>query len=139
MPICAIINERIFCVHGGLSPHLTDLNQIRSLERPTDVSDTGLLCDLLWSDPATGSGWAESHRGFSMTFGEDVVEKFLRDFGLEFICRSHEYAEEGYHLFANGTLATVFSIQDYRDLENDGAVMVVSDRGERSFSLLSKK
>ena len=47
----AVIDEKIFCVHGGLSPELTRLEQIRRLARPTDVPDTGLLCDFLWSDP----------------------------------------------------------------------------------------
>lgn len=51
MPIAAIIDEKIFCCHGGLSPDLQDMEQIRRIVRPTDVPDTGLLCDLLWSDP----------------------------------------------------------------------------------------
>lgn len=51
LPIAAIIDEKIFCMHGGLSPDLTDFDQIRRVMRPTDIPDTGLLCDLLWSDP----------------------------------------------------------------------------------------
>lgn len=51
MPIAAIIDEKIFCCHGGLSPDLSGMEQIRRIMRPTDVPDTGLLCDLLWSDP----------------------------------------------------------------------------------------
>ena len=51
LPIAAIIDEKIFCMHGGLSPDLKTMEQIRRVVRPTDVPDTGLLCDLLWSDP----------------------------------------------------------------------------------------
>lgn len=51
LPIAAIIDEKIFCCHGGLSPDLQGMDQIRRINRPTDVPDTGLLCDLLWSDP----------------------------------------------------------------------------------------
>lgn len=51
LPIAAIIDEKIFCCHGGLSPDLQGMEQIRRIMRPTDVPDTGLLCDLLWSDP----------------------------------------------------------------------------------------
>lgn len=51
LPIAAIIDEKIFCCHGGLSPDLQNMDQIRRIMRPTDVPDTGLLCDLLWSDP----------------------------------------------------------------------------------------
>jgi serine/threonine-protein phosphatase PP1 catalytic subunit len=51
LPIAAIIDDKIFCMHGGLSPELNDFDQIRRVMRPTDIPDTGLLCDLLWSDP----------------------------------------------------------------------------------------
>ncbi|RYG50605.1 hypothetical protein EON66_11655 [archaeon] len=51
LPIAAIIDEKIFCMHGGLSPELATMEQIKRIMRPTDVPDTGLLCDLLWSDP----------------------------------------------------------------------------------------
>lgn len=51
LPVAAIIDEKIFCCHGGLSPDLQSMEQIRRLMRPTDVPDQGLLCDLLWSDP----------------------------------------------------------------------------------------
>ena len=51
LPVAAIVDEKIFCCHGGLSPDLQSMEQIRRIMRPTDVPDTGLLCDLLWSDP----------------------------------------------------------------------------------------
>ncbi|KAJ9565240.1 hypothetical protein OSB04_001206 [Centaurea solstitialis] len=51
LPVAALIDDKILCMHGGLSPDLTNLDQIRNLTRPTDVPDAGLLCDLLWSDP----------------------------------------------------------------------------------------
>ncbi|KAI5346479.1 hypothetical protein L3X38_014358 [Prunus dulcis] len=51
LPVAALVHDKIFCVHGGLSPHLENLYQIRNLPRPTDVPDSGLLCDLLWSAP----------------------------------------------------------------------------------------
>jgi len=51
LPVAALIDDRILCMHGGLSPELTSLEQIKVIQRPTDVPDQGLLCDLLWSDP----------------------------------------------------------------------------------------
>ena len=51
LPIAAIIDDSIYCVHGGLSPDLTFINQIKNILRPTDIPDYGLLCDILWSDP----------------------------------------------------------------------------------------
>ena len=49
--LAALIEGTIFCMHGGLSPDLVDLDQLREVERPLDVPDHGLVCDLLWSDP----------------------------------------------------------------------------------------
>ncbi|KAI1719647.1 calcineurin-like phosphoesterase domain-containing protein [Ditylenchus destructor] len=72
LPIAAIIDEKIFCCHGGLSPDLQNMEQIRRIMRPTDVPDTGLLCDLLWSDPDKDvRGWGENDRGVSFTFGPE--------------------------------------------------------------------
>ena len=63
LPIAAIIDEKIFCMHGGLSPDLKTMEQIRRIVRPTDIPDTGLLCDLLWSDPDKEiRGWGDNDR-----------------------------------------------------------------------------
>lgn len=51
LPVAAMIEDRILCMHGGLSPDLQSIDQIKKIEKPTDVPDNGLLCDLLWSDP----------------------------------------------------------------------------------------
>eukprot|EP00438_Fugacium_kawagutii_P013309 Skav206489 [mRNA] locus=scaffold1128:101288:119119:+ [translate_table: standard] len=79
MSVCAIIDEKIICMHGGLSPEITTPDQIKRLGRPTDVPDTGLICDLLWADPDKDiAGWAENDRGVSFIFGPDVVSTFLQ-------------------------------------------------------------
>lgn len=73
------MDEKIFCCHGGLSPDLTTMEQIRRIMRPTDVPDQGLLCDLLWSDPDKDTmGWGENDRGVSFTFGAEVCFKMHR-------------------------------------------------------------
>merc|ERR1712066_1140151 len=78
LPVAAIVDEKIFCCHGGLSPDLQSMEQIRRIMRPTDVPDQGLLCDLLRSDPDKDTmGWGENDRGVSFTFGAEVVSKFL--------------------------------------------------------------
>lgn len=91
LPVAAIVDEKIFCCHGGLSPDLHSMEQIRRIMRPTDVPDQGLLCDLLWSDPDKDvMGWGENDRGVSYTFGADVVGKFLHKHDLDLICRAHQ-------------------------------------------------
>lgn len=88
LPPAALIAEKIFCVHGGLSPELKDFQQLRDIVRPMEVPDEGLVCDLLWSDPVrTLVGWAQNERGVSYTFGEDVVSKFIEEHDLDLICR----------------------------------------------------
>ena len=91
MPVCALIEGRILCMHGGLSPSLkTQLNEINSISRPQDVADRGLLCDLLWSDPdAEVEEWGENERGVSHTFGEKIVKEFVEKHDLDLICRAH--------------------------------------------------
>ena len=79
-------------MHGGLSPELSSIDLIRSIQRPCDVPDKGLLCDLLWSDPEREllSGWGINDRGVSYTFAEDVVHDFLQQHDLDLVCRAHQ-------------------------------------------------
>ena len=78
LPLAAVISNRIFCVHGGLSKGLTNLDTIKNMKRPIDIPDSGPLADLLWADPSNEhDGFEESERGTSYTYGVDVVEEFL--------------------------------------------------------------
>ena len=97
LPVAAIVDEKIFCCHGGLSPDLQSMEQIRRIMRPTDVPDQGLLCDLLWSDPDKDTmGWGENDRGVSFTFGAEVVAKFLHKHDFDLICRAHQVGTGSY-------------------------------------------
>jgi len=138
LPIAAIIDEKIFCMHGGLSPDLKTMEQIKRVVRPTDVPDTGLLCDLLWSDPDKDiQGWGENDRGVSFTFGSDVVTNFLKRHDLDLICRAHQVVEDGYEFFAKRQLVTLFSAPNYcGEFDNAGAMMSVDDTLMCSFQIL---
>mmetsp|Transcript_117668 Transcript_117668/g.366580 ORF Transcript_117668/g.366580 Transcript_117668/m.366580 type:complete len:304 (-) Transcript_117668:85-996(-) len=138
MPVCALIDEKIICMHGGLSPELSSFDQIRKLVRPTDVPDTGLICDLLWADPDKDMmGWAENDRGVSFIFGPDVVSSFLSKHDLDVVCRAHQVVEDGYEFFAKRQLITLFSAPNYcGEFDNAGAMMSIDDTLMCSFKVL---
>ncbi|CAL5208398.1 unnamed protein product [Lathyrus oleraceus] len=138
LPVAALIDEKILCMHGGLSPDLHNLDQIRNLQRPTDVPDTGLLCDLLWSDPSKEvQGWGMNDRGVSYTFGSDKVSEFLQKHDLDLVCRAHQVVEDGYEFFANRQLVTIFSAPNYcGEFDNAGAMMSVDETLMCSFQIL---
>jgi len=138
LPTGAVVDEKIFCMHGGLSPEINSMDQIKRIVRPTDVPDTGLLCDLLWSDPEKDiSGWAENDRGVSFIFGADVVHSFLRKQDMDLICRAHQVVEDGYEFFAKRQLITLFSAPNYcGEFDNAGAMMTVDETLMCSFKVL---
>ena len=97
LPYAAIIGSRIFCVHGGLSPMLANMEEINEIKRPTEIEKNSLICDILWSDPKKQEGWSKNKkRNISYCFGSDVVSQFLKKFDFDLICRSHEVVEDGY-------------------------------------------
>ncbi|KND94722.1 Serine/threonine-protein phosphatase PP1, partial [Tolypocladium ophioglossoides CBS 100239] len=138
LPIAAIIDEKIFTMHGGLSPDLNSMEQIRRVMRPTDIPDCGLLCDLLWSDPDKDiTGWSENDRGVSFTFGPDVVSRFLQKHDMDLICRAHQVVEDGYEFFSKRQLVTLFSAPNYcGEFDNAGAMMSVDESLLCSFQIL---
>jgi len=125
-------------MHGGLSPELSNMEQIRRIMRPTDVPDTGLLCDLLWSDPEKDiQGWEENDRGVSFIFSSDIVSVFLKKHDLDLVCRAHQVVEDGYEFFAKRQLVTLFSAPNYcGEFDNSGAMMSVDDTLMCSFQIL---
>jgi serine/threonine-protein phosphatase PP1 catalytic subunit len=138
LPVAALIDEKIICMHGGLSPELTTLEQINKIYRPTDVPDSGLLCDLLWSDPDKEvPAWEDNERGVSYVFGPEIVTLFLKKHDLDLICRAHQVVEDGYEFFSKRQLVTVFSAPNYcGEFDNSGAMMTVDESLMCSFQIL---
>lgn len=131
---------QIFCVHGGLSPSIQTLDQIRTIDRKQEVPHDGPMCDLLWSDPEGNSdfwntsdmffiiiintwlyplcdsdttGWGVSPRGAGYLFGSDVVAQFNAANDIDMICRAHQLVMEGYKWHFNETVLTVWSAPNY--------------------------
>ncbi|OMH85728.1 Serine/threonine-protein phosphatase PP-Z2 [Zancudomyces culisetae] len=138
LPVAAVVNDRIFCVHGGLSPSLKNVEQLRELSRPTEVPNEGVLNDLLWSDPSESAlDWDANERGVSYCFSAAVVTKFLLDFGYDLVVRAHMVVEDGYEFFADRQLVTIFSAPNYcGEFDNSAAMMVVDENLLCSFQVL---
>ena len=138
LPVAAILDDKIICMHGGLGPDLDKIDRIRNIIRPTDVPERGLLCDLLWSDPDDSSnGFGSNERGVSVVFNSKIVQSFLKNNDLDLICRAHQVVEEGYEFFADRKLVTVFSAPNYcGEFDNAGAMMSVDDNLNCSFQIL---
>merc|ERR1712204_103604 len=83
------------------------------------------------------SGWGENDRGVSFTFGPDVVQRFLRQHGLDLVCRAHQVVEDGYEFFARRQLVTLFSAPNYcGEFDNAGSMMSVDETLMCSFQSL---
>jgi serine/threonine-protein phosphatase PP1 catalytic subunit len=140
LPMAAIISDRIFCVHGGLSRDLATLDLLRKIQRPLDIPDEGMLADLLWADPDKDvKGYDESVRGTSYVFGADVVREFLDANDFDLICRGHQCVMGGFDFPfpQDQSVLTVFSAPNYCDeLGNNGAMLKVDQLLRCSFEII---
>ena len=127
LPVAATVNEKVFVCHGGIGPGLFTLGDLRSLEdRHKLASMTGVLGDLLWSDPGPEDGTSDNVRGVSVVWGPDVTQNFLNSNNIELIVRSHECVMEGHTRCHEDKVVTVFSAPNYCDVQgNLGAVVIV--------------
>lgn len=123
LPISAIIDKTIFCVHGGISPHINSVYQIEVMEKPIlTFNYNSLLTDLMWSDPSTSvTFFLESERGFGCIFGQDAVFEFCRNQKMDKIIRSHQCVKSGVESLFYEKVLTVFSCSNYCNKCNNDA------------------
>ncbi|PNH00992.1 Phytochrome-associated serine/threonine-protein phosphatase [Tetrabaena socialis] len=114
LTLSALIDSKVLCVHGGLSPDIRTLDQIRTIDRVCEIPHEGPFCDLMWSDPEDIETWAISPRGAGWLFGSKVTAEFNQINGLELICRAHQLVQEGLkYMFQERSLVTVWSAPNY--------------------------
>jgi len=150
LPLAAIIDNKIICLHGGIGSTVHQISDIESLQRPLEVihevstAEQQLVVDILWSDPTdsdTELGIQPNTirdpggTGNIVKYGPDRVEKFLKHNGLSLIIRAHECVMDGFERFAGGQLITVFSATDYCGKhKNAGAVLIL----KKNFEIIPK-
>jgi len=112
--LAALIDGKIFCVHGGLSPEISMIDQIRLINRNMEIPISGPFCDLMWSDPEDIETWEISPRGAGYIFGARVTTQFSYLNDIELTCRAHQLVQEGYkYHFPEKNLITVWSAPNY--------------------------
>eukprot|EP01080_Neovahlkampfia_damariscottae_P002713 gene2713-3909_t len=134
IPLGALIDKKIFCIHGGLSRYITTIDQIRVLNRFKDIPDEGPLTDLLWSDPdpdiVSPKGYKNNNwnRGVGCRFNGEAVKTFLQNNDVDHIVRTHQLCMEGYQLLFDNTLSTIWSAPNYcYRCGNLGCILEIDD------------
>ena len=136
LSLSALIEGKIFCVHGGLSPSITTLDQIRTIDRKQEIPHDGSMCDLMWSDPEDIDGWGLSPRGAGYLFGGDITAQFNQTNKIELIARAHQLVMEGYKYMFSESLVTVWSAPNYcYRCGNVAAILELDEHLSRSFKI----
>jgi protein phosphatase len=146
LPLAAVINDTVLCLHGGIGSSITSLGDIEKIKRPLEVIhevtniDQQLVVDILWSDPTDSDAETgiqpnttrdPTGVGNIVKFGPDRVSEFLKNNNLGLIIRAHECVMDGFERFSNGQLITVFSATDYFGKhKNAGAILYLTNRFE---------
>ena len=134
LPLAGLIDYKIYCLHGGLSPTAIKLDEIRLLDRVNEIPNEGPICDLLWSDPEDRNGWGTSPRGAGFVWGYDCSEEFLYENKLNFVSRAHQLIMKGYNWCHNKKILSIFSAPNYcYRCGNDAAIMEVEDDNRIEF------
>jgi diadenosine tetraphosphatase ApaH/serine/threonine PP2A family protein phosphatase len=137
-PVAATIDERIFAVHGGLAASIHLLDQIHAVDRFQEPVLECPVYDFLWSDPSlsdTFTGFQLSIRGAGYIFGGDVTRKFAAINRLTHITRAHQIAMNGYQLYFEGLISTVWSAPNYMYRSGNLASVMRVSHNDREFSL----
>lgn len=139
MTLAALIDGRVLCVHGGLSPDVRSLDQIRTIPRNQEIPHEGAFCDLMWSDPEDIETWQVSPRGAGWLFGSRVTTEFCRVNNLELICRAHQLVQEGYkYMFPDKNLVTVWSAPNYcYRCGNVASILALDSALQREFKIFN--
>ncbi|XP_043657204.1 serine/threonine-protein phosphatase 2B catalytic subunit 1 isoform X2 [Drosophila teissieri] len=138
LPLAALLNGQFLCIHGGLSPEIFTLDDIKTLNRFREPPAYGPMCDLLWSDPLEDFGNEKTNeffshnsvRGCSYFFSYSACCEFLQKNNLLSIVRAHEAQDAGYRMYRKNqvtgfpSLITIFSAPNYLDVYNNKAAVL---------------
>jgi diadenosine tetraphosphatase ApaH/serine/threonine PP2A family protein phosphatase len=134
LPICAVVDSKIFCVHGGLCPNFSLISQLALINRFASLPPQGLMFDVLWSDPYPGLGFQTSPRQAGYLWGRDVSHFFANNNKLDLIVRGHEVQQGGYKVMHDDLVISIFSSPHYTSRFSEAAVLEVISPTERQIT-----
>lgn len=140
LPLAAVIDDVTLCVHGGISPSLKHVEQLRLIPRPIrEIGESQLVKDILWADPAEKScGYVESSRmKGAYNFGCTVVRGFLSNNNLKELVRAHQYIEDSVK-YSCGCVYTVFSASSYDSHGSNPSAVLLYDTSEQKIEVWVK-
>ena len=140
LDLAALVDGKVFCVHGGLSPALKSIDQMQVIERVQEIPHQGPYCDLMWSDPEDITDWAISPRGAGYLFGSKATKQFNYINDLSLVCRAHQLVMEGYkYHFPEKSLVTVWSAPNYcYRCGNVASVLQIDEHLNQNFKLFNE-
>ena len=137
LSLAAIVQNTIFCVHGGISKDLKRIEDLQNLTKPNEEMDNQIFIDIVWSDPSGDlSFYYPSKRGAGHIFGLEALENFLELNDLKMIVRSHEFCQNGFNFPFVGSkkCCTIFSSSDYCGLKNNAATLSITEERKLQYN-----
>ncbi|CAN8273792.1 unnamed protein product [Cochlearia groenlandica] len=139
LSLAAVVENKIFCVHGGLSPAIMTIDQIRMIDRKQEIPHDGPMSDILWSDPdETVANWGVNSRGVGYIFGSNVVTSFNHFNNIDYIARAHQLVNEGYRWMFDSKIVTVWSAPNYcYRCGNEASILVLDENLMKLFHVFN--
>lgn len=128
-PLCAKLENQIFCVNSGLSHEINTIDEINSLERIKDIPEEGPIVDLLYNEPGENYYGFIRTKGAEYLYGYEITKNFNEINKFKYmIIGAKLYSYEGYKWFQDNQLCSIFSASNFcNKYRNKGAVMMFDE------------